>query len=77
MSRHPATVSIETIRTHIRSTTVHTFTDDMLNLYLSGFKRRMVKQGTYTREAVNQAIRRGYMSHEMAQLFIDYCLRNG
>ncbi|MBO4362034.1 MAG: hypothetical protein J5823_04540 [Paludibacteraceae bacterium] len=76
MSRHPAVVSIEAIRTHLRANTAHTLTDDMLDLYLRGFKRRMVKQGTYSREAINLALRRGYMTHEMAQLFVDYCLRN-
>lgn len=76
MGRHPSSVSIETIRTQIQANIAHTLSDDMLELYLRGFTRRVTRQDIYTKQAVYGAIKRGKMSHEMAQMFVDYCLRN-
>ncbi len=64
------------VRTHIQACTAHTLTDDMFKLYLRGFKRRIVNEGVYSRQAVEKAIKNGRMSLPMAQMFADYCLRN-
>ena len=76
MGRYAITVTMTQVRTHIQACTAHTLTDDMFKLYLRGFKRRIVNEGMYSRQAVEKAIKNGKMSLPMAQMFADYCLRN-
>jgi|GEM_PF-4832984 hypothetical protein len=76
MGRYAITVTMTEVRTHIQACTAHTLTDDMFKLYLRGFKRRIVNEGVYSRQAVEKAIKNGRMSLPMAQMFADYCLRN-
>lgn len=64
------------VRTHIQACTAHTLTDKQFDLYLRAFKRRMERQGVYSRQAIEKAIKNGKMSLPMAQMFADYCLRN-
>ena len=71
------TVGMTQIRAHIQASVAHTLTDEMFELYLRGFRRRMTRQGIYSDDAVRKAIKRGKMSLPMAQMFADYCLRNG
>ena len=49
-------------------------TDDGFNILLSGFKAFAARRGLYTRQAIEKAVDRGWLSEQMAYFFKRYAL---
>jgi len=64
--------TINEIRSELEQRRGEEFTDEEFKTLLAGFKDHAERRGTYTRQAINLAIRRGWMSSQMAHFFKSY-----
>ena len=68
-------ITITELRKEIERKRGEPLTDDEYAVMMTAFVAHIVRQGLYTKQAVYKALKRGWMSAQMAHFFKSYTLQ--